>query len=211
MRPWMSETEEKIIKQALHQLVANLSEGETLQCLEWGSGGSTLTFPYMLAQEFPHLPFNWWALEHDSQWAEELSEKMASIYGAPGKALLPDYQQVKLYDFERTRGQLHPPPEVDMSVYINFPSHISTHELGTHPYSRDFHFILVDGRRRAECISRQGAHILADGGVLFLHDCHRPYYRKGIETFLALPNHYGTFLTPPNETGGFGLWRGDRE
>lgn len=62
--------------------------------------------------------------------------------------------------------------------YFEFADYVSV------PLEGQFDVILVDGRARTSCLKRvYYQSLLAPGGILFLHDAHRPAYIEGLRLF----------------------------
>jgi hypothetical protein len=63
-------------------------------------------------------------------------------------------------------------------LYVQFAEYVSA------PLPGQFDVILVDGRARTSCLKRSHHDgLLAPGGVLFLHDAHRPSLQEALELF----------------------------
>lgn len=119
------------------------------QCLEWGAGYSTLYFPKAVSEVG-----TWHTVEHDKEWCSEVAAMNTSasthIHHVAPNRLPSDADDDGTY--------------ADFKDYVEYPSGLGK-----------FEFILVDGRARKECLSK--AHeLVADNGVVVLHDAQRPYY-----------------------------------
>ena len=76
----------------LEELLVNLArKAHSLECLEWGAGGSTLHFAQFLDSR--GLDYKWVTLEHDRQWYDKVK---VGLGANPGATLLPDSPQVLL-------------------------------------------------------------------------------------------------------------------
>ena len=129
-----------------------------VEALEWGAGRSTVHFARRLA-----AGSRWHAIEHDARWAVEVRDQAVRA----GLAAQVEVDRV--------------PPDapfrdgVEDGDLRSFRSYV----LLAAGLGRLFDFILVDGRARVECL-RLGWELLADGGVLALHDAQRSEYAAGI-------------------------------
>jgi len=121
--------------------------------LEWGSGGSTLTWPVM----FPEM--EWWTVEHNPAYYEALRSQVGS--------------NVHL-------------------VHLPFPDYYNLRPASV----GQFDFIIVDGRKRVECLSAARA-LLRPGAVAVLHDSSRERYRPAWAYY-----HEVQELVPPNLARG---------
>jgi hypothetical protein len=133
-----------------------------LHVLEWGAGGSTFYFPDMLRRyRFRH---NWTAIEHDPLWAAACASVKWPMV------------TIKLFDYGVTDQEtLWTMP---MDEYVGYPA-----TLG-----RQWHVILIDGRKRRRCLV-EARRLLKPDGVVLLHDADREYYRAGMD------GYSGEFLT----------------
>lgn len=138
----------------LEELLDNL---QPKQCLEWGSGYSTLYFPQFLGPEA-----RWLAIEHSDEWAKQVNSlngnSRVKTVGVPPKAFP--------WTDEHNDGAY-----ADLADYVDYPGD-----------SAPYDFILVDGRARVECLKRAYEWI-SDNGVVVLHDAMRPYYHPPLEVF----------------------------
>jgi SAM-dependent methyltransferase len=145
MLPMMGDRETRIVENAL--LGGNRSR---LRVLEWGCGGSTVYFPWVLARH--GIEYSWVSLEYKKDWYFAVSEQVK------------DNKNIKLVLFEVV-GEDPWSRACRMDEYVSFPA-----TLGT-----EFDMILVDGRKRRRCLL-EAKPLLAPGGVVFLHDAQRRRY-----------------------------------
>lgn len=150
--PFMDTLEVQAICTALRQF------SEPAAALEWGSGSSTLFFPTFLAKGS-----TWHALEHDPSWAFKVEHYLTQVHDGARRQLVYIPPNRPFQDgrddgtFEAFRD------------YVTAPA-----DLGA-PYD----VILVDGRARAACM-QHGWELLAETGLMVLHDANRPEYHAGI-------------------------------
>lgn len=130
---------------------------QPVRALEWGCGSSSLYY-------YTRLPYgsSWDAVEHDPDWARQVAEQACSFgaYGLTIHCLPPDGP----YRHGMEDGGFH-----NFRQYILYPSSLNSL----------FDFVLVDGRARVECMA-VGWDLLAQDGVMALHDASREEYRAGI-------------------------------
>jgi len=138
--PRMRPQEEDIVRDVLVRL-------QPSQCLEWGSGMSTLRFPALVPPET-----RWLSVEHDRRWAEVV--RRANPRPNVATAFVPPDQPDWSGDG----------PDAAFRSYIAYPSSFGP-----------FDFVLIDGRARASAL-RAAPDLLADGGVVILHDANRTEY-----------------------------------
>lgn len=149
-RPWMKAREIDLLAEVIRRAAPN-------NCLEWGSGYSTLYFPSLLPSEG-----RWHAVEHDRPWAEQI----ASLNRRPNVAV--HYVPPERDTWTDAHGDGAPE---DLTRYLDFPSALGPFDL-----------ILVDGRARVACL-KKAAGLLSERGVVILHDANRRYYEEGWEPY----------------------------
>jgi predicted O-methyltransferase YrrM len=121
------------------------------RALEWGVGFGTKHFSGLLPEGG-----EWISIEHDSDWAERIRGEVPGhvrVYTVPPEKepWLPGNGDGNYGDFRN---------------YVEFPAGFG-----------EFDFILVDGRAREACL-RQARYLLAEGGVVVLHDANRDFLHK---------------------------------
>jgi len=128
------------------------------RCLEWGAGHSTRYFP-------PRLPAlkRWTSVEHNTAWFEEV-QAMALDPRVSLVSIPPDHGE---YPNTRKEGTYE-----DFRTYVDFPA-----TLG-----EKFDFIFIDGRARSACLA-QAFHLVAEPGLVILHDANRDYYVEELPPF----------------------------
>lgn len=131
------------------------------RCLEWGAGYSTRYFP-------PKLPAlaSWTSIEHNTAWFEQvrampLDPRVALVSVPPDHGEYPNTSREGTYE--------------DFRSYVDFPA-----TLGGR-----FDFIFIDGRARAACLD-QAFHLVAERGLVILHDANRDYYVEALPPFAHL-------------------------
>jgi predicted O-methyltransferase YrrM len=150
LKPYMKYREIIIIEEVLTNL-------QPTRCLEWGSGFSTVYFPYLLKPDA-----HWLAIEHVEDWAKEINRlnmhpNVEAVFVPPNAYPWSDVHDDGSYS--------------DLVDYVEIPK-------GSAPYD----FILVDGRARKDCLMRAYDWIAHDG-VVVLHDAKRPYYHEPLKIF----------------------------
>ena len=149
-KPFMKNREIMI----LEEIIRNLNPKN---CLEWGSGYSTIYLPKLLLKDA-----NWLAIEHCSDWANKINQ-MNFNSGVNIKYIPPNNYP---WSDNNNDGS-----HEDLIDYIEFPDNHA-------PYD----FILIDGQARLECI-KKSFDLITDMGVVVLHDANRMYYHKNIEIY----------------------------
>ena len=80
-------------------------------------------------------------------------------------------------------------------LYEEFADYVSA------PLDGRFDVVLVDGRARTSCLKRvHYDRLLAPGGVLFLHDAHRPSQQEGLQLFSTWSYVRGTRTVPEDDS-----------
>lgn len=154
---WLSEI------RYIEKMFIELSQGNKfLNILEWGSGNSTIYFSKFLKQK--RINFKWVAIEHYVPWYEKViimlkENNLANDVECFLKS--PTYEANK--DVQET---------LNLDEYMNFSS-----TLGV-----KFNFILVDGRKRKECLEKAST-ILSPKGAVMLHDAEREWYHDGFKYY----------------------------
>lgn len=154
MRPWMKESEIKALEKVFLFLA---KKRNTLNILEWGSGGSTVYFTDFLKNL--RIDYKWLSLEYNKDWYEEIQKLKA------------DDTNTKIVLFDVDNNELKQ-RHTNMDAYVGYSA-----TLG-----QKFDFILVDGRKRRRCIL-EAKKLLSDGGVVALHDAYRKYYHCAFKNF----------------------------
>lgn len=136
---------------------------EYINVLEYGSGNSTVYFPNLLRKK--GVKFMWYAVENSIPWYEQVVSMVAKadLQGSVRCFLMSStYEKDK--DIQETLG---------MSEYINFPGTLDI----------EFDVIIVDGRKRGECLEL-ASELLAPDGVAILHDAEREEYHPAFQHFV---------------------------
>ncbi len=170
MEPLMNKSEIHIIERTLEELVAGKDK---LRVLEWGSGGSTLHFTRFMQNH--NIDYEWVSLEYNKNWYKKVKDAVAHDSNI----------EIVLFDVGNDRLKQR---DIPMDEYVVYPR-----TLG-----KKFDMVLVDGRKRRRCVL-EAKHILAPGGVVFLHDAQRPYYHPAFSEF------------PDRRFASLFLWRGKNE
>jgi predicted O-methyltransferase YrrM len=153
---WLNEIgyiEKLLLEQAAHHRPLNV--------LEWGSGRSTVYFSKFLKKH--KVDFKWSAVENYIPW-HEIVKEMIREARLEGRT---DY-----YLKSPTREDKKVQETLDMSEFLDFPA-----TLG-----KRFDFILIDARKRKECLMR-AKDLLAPGGVVVLHDAEREDHQETLKLY----------------------------
>ena len=127
------------------------------RCLEWGTGYSTLHFPDLLP-----AGGTWLSIEHDPAWHAQIADQVTHA-GVELVCVPPNHQPWTDADRDGAYS--------DLRDYVENPA-----DKGP------FDFILVDGRARVACMDK-AFDLIADDGVVVLHDANRTYYHGPFERF----------------------------
>ena len=138
----------------IEELLKNL---QPKQCLEWGSGYSTIYFTKFLPTDS-----NWLAIEHASEWAKRINSlnknsRIKIKFVPPNRFPWTDDNNDGSYS--------------DLMDYIEYPKDAAP-----------FDFILIDGRSRIACLER-AIEWISDKGVVVLHDSNREFYHPALVNF----------------------------
>jgi hypothetical protein len=109
-----------------------------------------------------------------------------------------DTEQVRLQYFviPQFRNRLSRPGFILDGLYQDFADYV------TAPPPTQFDVILVDGRARTSCVKRvHEDSLLAPGGMLFIHDAHRPSYHEAFQLFGTWSFIRGSGAAQPAEVG----------
>jgi len=138
-------------------------------CLEWGSGYSTLHFPFMSSSIK-----KWTSIEHDPIWYSIMNKKLDNIKHKQIEIILKTPNTYPWTD-EFNDGSYS-----DLIEYINYPR--ST--------GQKYDLILVDGRARKYCVyeSKQ----LSNNGLVIIHDAERQGYQDYVSRF----QYYYSYKNP---------------
>ncbi len=141
---------DKVEVEAILDLLQNRIQGRA-KALEFGCGGSTVTFSQYAA--------NWISIEHDDYWAKRMRSALPS--SSPVEILVspPDFPH----------SGMTPAKEGQFKSYIASAKKICPED--------GFDFVLVDGRARIDCILElHRSRLLGDGSIVVLHDFRRNRY-----------------------------------
>jgi len=178
---WLNEIEyiEKL-------LLEQAKKFESINILEWGSGRSTVYFSKFLKNN--NVKFTWTAIENFIPWHDIVNSKIFDEgISETTKCFLKSATCEERKDIQET---------LDMSEFLNFPC-----SLG-----KNFNLILIDARRRSECLEN-AVSLLAPEGVVVLHDAER----ETCNSALNLYKNGGSFVCENKSPvpGGFQkLWIG---
>lgn len=167
-------------------LLEQAKKDKPLQILEWGSGRSTTYFSNFLRER--GVPFQWHAIENFVPWydvVQKMIQENDLLATTTCHLKSPTHAERKALQ-ER----------MDMSDFIHFPETLN----------QKFDFILVDARKRRECM-QLAAKLVSPQGVVVLHDAER---LEGDSVF-QLYKEGGRFVceTPSPVPGGLQkLWVG---
>jgi hypothetical protein len=123
--------------------------------------------------EFSRRVSRYVSIENNAEWYEKIRRRTRS-------------DDVYLVEVPYTGGIAAP---VDFADYIQFPSRLQCR----------FDRILIDGRCRVACAREVlEAELLADGGLVFIHDWNRERYREVLEWYVVI----GEIRTAEWDRGG---------
>ena len=159
MTPWMSPQEIQLIESFLKP---------NMTMLEWGSGGSTVTFSKKVAK--------YYSIEHVKDWYSKVDEELVNLNlksKVTNVLIEPDYPRTIPTKYE------------EFKTYIEYVD-----ELGVM-----FDAVLIDGRARAQCAERV-LNYLNPGAVVFIHDFwQRPQYHSVLKDYREVASvKYGQSL-----------------
>jgi predicted O-methyltransferase YrrM len=150
-------------------------------CLEWGSGQSTVHFSSILPKGG-----HWHSIEHDERWFRYIRGSLRD----PTHHHLVGPNRHPWTDANND-GALE-----DLRDYVGFPR-----TLG-----KRFDLILIDGRAREHCL-RVSSELLSERGLVVVHDAVRGYYfNENVKAF-----RYRLFMLDGRGRGGFWFASNERE
>lgn len=199
-RPWMSDEDIKIINEIL---IEEYEKQNNLNVWEWGCGGSTLFFTERLISKFGESgKFLWISIEHDKDWAAAVESKLSEIKQYYSRSTI----NIVVYPVKDKR-------------YIE-----PMYTMGLLGFQNFIDIVLVDGRRRVECLQAiknnlflaenrpNGYDIpyLAGGNIkaIILHDANRERYKPGMKLFPEGRIHPGSRQEGTNKPDLW-IWRKD--
>ena len=170
MKPMMTKKEIRFIKKTLLKLSVGNS---VIRILEWGSGGSTVYFTDFLKKN--SIEYFWQSVEYNKNWYEKINEIVSTNNNI----------NIKFFNVgSNSLKQIN----TNMDEYVSFPSN----------NGKKYDLIIVDGRKRRRCLL-EAKKVLKEGGVVFLHDAQREYYRCAFSSY-----PFGRFVS-------FNMWEGSNE
>lgn len=179
---WVNEI--RYIEKLLDELS---SKREEIRILEWGSGYGTIYFANYLKKK--NSNFKWTAIEHFLPWYDKVQEMIAANNLSSNVSCVlqsPTSEEDKIKQ-----------ESLDLNDYINYPQTLD----------KKYHLMLVDGRRRTDCLKVAGQTIEKNGFVI-LHDAERDWFHESFKYF----KDGGRFVVEnksPNSYGGIQkLWVG---
>ncbi|OGW91038.1 MAG: hypothetical protein A3D28_01695 [Omnitrophica bacterium RIFCSPHIGHO2_02_FULL_63_14] len=154
---WLSEI--KAIERVLDE---QAQDGKFLNILEWGAGRSTIYFSNFLRRR--GAQFHWLAVENHIPWHQEVLRMIeANQLAETVTCVLKNGTCEERKYIQET---------FDMTEYLTYPT----------TCGRLFDVIIVDGRRRRECLE-MASRLLTPTGVAVLHDAERPDYHRAFASF----------------------------
>lgn len=158
MTPWMHKNEIDFIK-------SKLKLTDTM--LEWGSGGSTTLFSYLVSR--------YYSIEHVEDWYNKVSSELKNH-----PSLNVNYFNIPP-DFPRTI----PTKYSEFKTYIEYPKN----------FNSKFDKVLIDGRARAQC-AKFILPYLKENSIVFIHDYFaRPQYHIVEEHYEVIDGVKNTLQT----------------
>lgn len=140
--------------QEINLIKSTLQPGSTM--LEWGSGGSTITFAPLVS--------NYYSIEHVKDWHVKVDEELVKL-NLKSKVINTLIEP----DLPRTI----PTKYKEFKTYIEYAS-----EFGV-----KFDRVLIDGRARAQCASYIIPYLTKDA-LVYIHDFwQRPQYHGVLEFY----------------------------
>lgn len=179
---WMSEI--NFIKNSLLEIADNKKK---INILEWGSGSGTIYFSKFLKEK--NIQFHWYAIEHFVPWYKKVIKMLKDN-------CLEDEVEILLKSATLEEDKILQERE-DLSDYIHSPKYLN----------KKFDFILIDGRRRAECLI-SASHIISKNGIVVLHDAERPWFHSGFEPYKNKGKFVTENITPAAWGGIQKMWMG---
>lgn len=169
---WMCNVDLEIIKSTLDCLAKKVHD--PLLCFEWGSGFSSVHLSTHLRNQ--NALGTWVSVEYNPDWLKEFlgqlspSDQPNIIYPTSEIATLALQEGLMIIVYPY--GELRPMQYayrndrfVVMQDYVKSIYH----------FNNQFDFVLVDGRKRNQCMFTASKKI-KKYGIVFLHDAWRPYY-----------------------------------
>ena len=147
---------------------------DSLRVFEWGSGASTIYYPSYL--DSIGRRFDWHAVDNSQAWyfkcqnriaKAQLDERVHLYYSE-----FPAFWEYSKYSIDNPIPPKSDIESENVEKYVNFPK-----SLGLR-----FDLIVVDGRYRRRCLIA-AKDVLAEGGVLILHDAQRTHYHSSLSEF----------------------------
>ena len=169
----MTDREIRVIKKILKQLAPQ----QPLTIFEYGSGHSTVYSADYLSSR--GISFTWTAIDNDQRWADKVkkdirAKNLADQVTVFSEDFLPYWKKKNWQSDKKIDGADFSPAVKAEFDYITKPN-----ELG-----KKYDLIIVDGRFRRRCLEVT-AQCLKPGGLVFLHDAERQYYRPGLRIHKA--------------------------
>lgn len=147
MTPWMSSQE--------IALISKLLKKEDVM-LEWGSGGSTVTFSPLVSK--------YYSIEHVADWYEKVNLKIKELNIS---------SKISNYLIPPDKPRTIPTKYDEFKTYIEYVDDLSI----------KFDKVLIDGRARAQCAERVLPY-LKESSIVFIHDFWtRPQYHGILEFY----------------------------
>lgn len=143
-------------------LMEQHKKNKILNILEWGSGRSTIYFSEYLKKN--KIQFSWTAVENFIPWHQIVDSMIikADLVKTTTCLLKSPTNE------ERKKIQ----ETLDMSEFLNYPEQLK----------KKFNLILIDARRRKECLEKAHS-LLASGGAVVLHDAERQEYHSAFSLY----------------------------
>lgn len=158
MTPWMHSLEIDLIK-------SNLNPSDIM--LEWGSGGSTISFSPLVKK--------YYSIEHVEKWYQQVGNTIKS----------KNYLNVNYHLIPPNYPRTKPTKYTEFKSYIEKPTEFNT----------KFNKVLIDGRGRQYCAAYILRH-LTPSSIVFIHDFwKRPQYHKVLDWYNEVGSIKNTLQT----------------
>ena len=161
------------------KLVCNLLTPDT-RVLEWGSGGSTLFFSKYVK--------SWDTIEHNVNWISEMLEYTKDLSNVQFHSAKHTWNHAKDSD-----GSYK-----EFREYVEVPAHFEN--------VQSYDIVIIDGRARVECgRSVLRNRLLAENGVVLIHDWERCMYKEILDSFQVIKEdtsskrHLGILVPVPKQ------------
>ncbi len=168
--PAQTSADRKLFKQVFQQYA-----GKKVKVFEWGSGMSTIYYCRYLASI--GADYEWHAIDNSQMWIEKVTH-LVKRHGLDERvhlhlSVFPAFWELPEWPWKEGDA----PKDIcgpNVVEYVEYPRKVAGPD--------GFNVMILDGRFRRRCLDVT-TDVLAEKGIVILHDAIRPFYHSPLKNF----------------------------